>query len=191
MSGFALPGLIWGLPQGIAGRQINPQEFALFSIGIQWFSIACLVPNVMNRVTLPRAVDAVSRAGLGNDGRVPRDLLWRARLAQETLVVSGLTFAFAPLLIRLYGPIFVDGEAILGFFVLASVLFALSSVVGGYPVATEERRIWMIAALPQMTTAIVVTWYFVDLGAVVGAFGISVGAAVAFVIAVTHLRGGC
>jgi len=76
------------------------------------------------------------------------------------------------------------------FFVLASVPHALSSVVGMQLVATDGRRVWMIAALSQMAVAIGVTWVFVDLGAVAGALGIAVGAIVSLSISVAHLRGG-
>lgn len=114
--------------------------FALYAIGLQWFSLALVLPNMIARVMLPRLVRTRHLAAESQTRLVRRG----ASLA--TLAACGLTLAvalFGPWLIRIYGEQYDAGPWFLAAFTACAVLLAPVNTLGNYILARDGQWVWL------------------------------------------------
>ena len=147
--GFAGPMMFVSLMAGsgawIVGRLIlhgadGEREFALYSIGMQWFSLTLLIPGMIARVLLPRMVRILSDAESG-----ARHLVRRAtRLAGGAGAIVGLAgVLMGPWLMGIYGSDYYAGRWFIAAYIGAAVVNAPLTTLGNAVVAGNGQWAWM------------------------------------------------
>lgn len=127
----------------LVGRMIlsasGPAEFALYSIGMQWFALAALLPNVVARVLFPRMVREADLGALHARGT----LVGATQLAMvSAVVVVLLCVALGPWIARAYGGAYAAGRWLIGAFMAAGLLNAPISTMGNAVLARSRQRTW-------------------------------------------------
>lgn len=127
----------------LVGRMIlsasGAAEFALYSIGMQWFALAVLLPNVVARVLFPRMV---READLGA-ARAKRTLVGATQLAMASAVVVGVFgVALGPWIARAYGSSYAGERWLIAAFMAAGLVNAPISTMGNALLAWGRQRTW-------------------------------------------------
>jgi O-antigen/teichoic acid export membrane protein len=132
-------------------------EFALFTIGLQWFALAMFIPGVLSRVLLPRLV----RSAGGDSGAGSRQLV-RVALVMTTISAAFVGVAGwvgGPWIMRLYGDRYRAGTLIIGAFLTAAVVSAPANSLGNALLARERQWQWLgltaVWSVVLMSSAIV------------------------------------
>jgi O-antigen/teichoic acid export membrane protein len=144
----------WILGRIILAQPDGEHAFAYYSIGLQWFALALLLPGMLARVALPILVRSAATMEHQKALLVARQT---ALLAMAT-GISMAIFAtlFGPWLISIYGENYSAGRWFISAFMLAGVILAPVNVMGNAIIAYDGQWQWLI---------VTVVW-FVSLGAI-------------------------
>lgn len=160
------------------------RSFALYTIGMQWFALALLVPGVLARVVLPAFVRGASTATGQGDGRLMRNAV---RLSIGAgLLVGCLAVALGPWLIGIYGERYDAGRWFIAAFVGAAVLTAPSHILGNAIVARDGQRHWLGISAVWLIILVLTGLLTTGLGAWSGALAQASASAVLLVLAHRH-----
>ena len=159
------------LQDGGGGR-----AFALFVIGLQWFSLGLLIPGMLSRVVLPIMVKkrANEKSASINDLVLKSVIISMASAALMTVVV----IVFGPSIMSLYGTNYVMDPWFLAAFVGAAVFSAPANILGNLIVANDGQRSWLLLTVIWLTILLCCGYLFVGLGPISGAFSLAIAAAV-------------
>jgi O-antigen/teichoic acid export membrane protein len=131
----------------IVGRIIlstpgGDREFALFSIGLQWFALAMVIPGIIAAVSLPKIVRSLTgRAGSERTRQIVRSSSLCALGIAAAIATGGLVLETA--LLGLYGEEYrVEGRFI-ALYLLAGIVAAPTNSVGNAIVATDRQWHWL------------------------------------------------
>jgi O-antigen/teichoic acid export membrane protein len=133
----------------IVGRIIlngpgGQSQFALFTIGLQWFALAMVVPGMLSRVLMPRLV----RAGSGITGGDASRRLVRATIviaSSIALAVGVVGVLMGHSILRLYGHRYAAaGTSVIATFLGAAVLCAPANTIGNALVARDGQWHWLL-----------------------------------------------
>lgn len=145
--------------------------FALYSIGMQWFALALLIPGITSRVLLPKFV----REG---DHRKSRGLLWHGVALAVAASTAGLLFfgSLGPWLMRLYGEAYAAPPWFLAAFLGAAVLSAPANPIGNAIVAKDGQIAWLLLSSGSFLVLMSVAWLARGIGPLAGALAQGVAA---------------
>lgn len=137
--------IILNSPSGTGG-------FALYAIGLQWFSLALLLPGIVSRVVLPRLVRI-------RTGSSPTSLLVSKMLVQQSALITGavaLTMCcfgvlFSPWLLKLYGANYEVDKWLIAAFMIAALPLAPANTLGNAIIAHDGQLAWL---------RITMVWFF-------------------------------
>jgi O-antigen/teichoic acid export membrane protein len=132
----------WVVGRAILAGPGGSREFALFTIGLQWFALALVVPGTLSRVLLPRLV----RSAGGARGAVASRPLVRTAVLLTTSAAA--TMATAGVLggswiLRLYGNQYQEGRWFIAAFLLAAVFSAPANSWGTAILAHDGQWKWL------------------------------------------------
>lgn len=178
---FAVPMLLASLVSAtggwILGRSLlsttGDYAFAIYSIGLQWLSLALIFPGMIARASWPKLIQHV-RDGAGR-------VVWRlvedgVKLSVGAAIVMCCVGTIAsPLILSLYGDSYRVEGWYLGAFMVAAVFASAASTFGYAIVAIDQHWRWFVLNLIWISVLLLVAWQFIGLGAWVGP--ISFGAA--------------
>jgi O-antigen/teichoic acid export membrane protein len=118
-------------------------NFALYSIGVQWFSLAMLLPILLARASLPRIVHyrAGRACGLELKSFVNRCAAHATLLA---LLASVFGVFLSPWLISAYGPSYEMERWLIAGFMAAAVIAAPANIFGSAILASDGQRVWLV-----------------------------------------------
>jgi O-antigen/teichoic acid export membrane protein len=192
--GFAGPMLLvslmsasgsWLVGRIILGGEGGENAFALYIIGLQWFSLTLLLPGMISRVLLPSVVrSAVTNAEIG-----------RRLTKQGALLATSLAFVmalggalFGPWLLSLYGDQYEAGRWFIAAFMGAALMSAPANTLGNAIVARDRQMIWLLITATWFVTLILAAQLFKGSGPWAGAIAQALGAGVLVSIAVVVAR---
>ena len=116
--------------------------FALFSIGLQWFSLSMVLPGMLSRVMLPRLV-----AGLNNQtnsGTKHRELKIAMLMATvSTSAMFVLALMLGDLVLGFYGKNYQVGRWLIAAYFLPSIFAANCIVLGNSIIVSEYQWNWL------------------------------------------------
>lgn len=178
----------WLVGRIILGGPSGEESFALYAIGLQWFSLTLFLPGIVSRVTLPKMVKAqVKVSWLPSRGyqRLTRQC---ALLALYTALLVSITgVIFSPLLLKLYGENFQSHYWFLVAFILAAIPSAPANTIGNAIVAANGQKEWLGMTLIWFIFLLIVTKTFLSYGVWSGVFAHTVASlmliAMAFITA--------
>lgn len=194
--GFAGPMMAVSLMAGSAtwlvGRIIlrgseGEHAFALYSIGMQWFSLALLLPGVISRVALPRMVQMAASAGAEARALVRQATAYASGTG---VVIAALGVVLGPWLLTAYGDVYAAGRWFIAMFLIAGVINAPITTLGNAIIVHDGQRIWMYVTAAWFVVLLLVAMAAVSagLGAWTGAIAQSVSNGLQLVVTVFLCR---
>jgi O-antigen/teichoic acid export membrane protein len=173
----------WILGKIILNGSDGKHEFALYSIGLQWFSLALFIPGMISRVVLPRLIRSKR-----NDN-------------QNTLYLSGamaltasIAFAiigifFRDLIMSLYGSEYaMNSSSLILLYLLAAIFYAPANTLGNALVAHGYQLIWLFITMVWFFAVLITGFLFVDLGSEMGAYAQMIGGLVMLISSIFFCR---
>ena len=173
----------WLLGRMILGGPGGEHAFALYSIGMQWFALALLVPGMISRVTLPRLVrtDLSSEGGAADSRTLVRRGAVMTVLSGVAVAAGGV--AAGPWLLWMYGANFDAGRWFIAAFMLAAVLGAPANLIGNAIIARDGQWRWLLLTLVWLAALLAAGRFSVSVGAWAGAVSQGFAAAVVSTLA--------
>lgn len=115
-------------------------SFALYSIGLQWYSLALLLPGMVSRVVLPRLVRASGNT-IGKSVAIVRSGIL---LASTTgIFVSFIAIAFGPFFGTMYGKNYNLDRFFIAAYMAAALLSAPTNTLGNAILARDGQLTWL------------------------------------------------
>ena len=114
--------------------------FALFSIGVQWFALALMLPGVFSKVLLPRLVRVVSVDAVSSRVLV-KDVLLMTLVSASVVALVGAFLG--PWLIGFYGTTYQENSLLIVVYLIAAVLTAPAIALGNAFVAHSLQWFWL------------------------------------------------
>ena len=178
----------WLLGRMILGGPGGEHAFALYSIGLQWFALALLLPGMLSRVILPRLVRTDTGDKRDTDGS--RMLVRRGAL-MTLIVASGVALVgtvLGPWLLGMYGDKYEVDRWFIAAFMLAAILSAPANLVGNAIVARDGQVRWLYLTLAWLAALLAAGMLSLPMGAWAGAVSQGVAAAVLSTLALVSAR---
>ena len=115
-------------------------EFALYSIGLQWYALGLLVPGMVSRVLLPRLI----RASGEHHGQQSVIIRFTALLSVcASLVVCLLVALGWPILSGLYGARYAIAPLFIAAYMGAAIISAPANTFGNALLASNQQWTWL------------------------------------------------
>lgn len=111
-------------------------EFAAYSIGLQWFSVALFLPGMISRVVLPRLV----RKEANNKSMLRYACLISIGLSSIIFILGSI---FRKQIVSFYGSDYVSYEYMLVGFLFTTILYAPANTLGNAIIATVGTMKWL------------------------------------------------
>lgn len=156
-------------------RQNGAHAFALYSIGLQWFALALVIPGMVSRVILPRIVRAKSQESISTQLLVRQSAVMVTVVA---LVVAVIVMIWSDQLMSLYGNQYQADRWLIAGFLLAAVFSAPANTIGNAIVADNGQGAWLCITLVWLGTILVIGCLTSSLAAWAGVIALGSGAAV-------------
>lgn len=179
MAGFAGPMFVVSLMSGsatwIVGRLIladsnGAYEFAVYSIGLQWFALGLLFPGMFSRVLMPMLVRhrARSASAIGSDLTLVRAGLQLACIS--SMLVATIGAIFGHWMFAIYGSNYRTEGWLIGAFLFCAVLYSPVNVLGNAIIVRNGQLAWL---------GLTAVWFLILVGMPLGAISLGwfVGAA--------------
>lgn len=149
-------------------------EFAMYTIGLQWFAFVLVLPGMVSRVLLPRVVRT---AAAGPEGQ--RALIWEGvRMAGATaLIAASIVFVLSPQIIGIYGEQYGGSRWFLGGYLIAAVLSAPANTIGNSIVANNGQKQWLALTALWLIVLISISGVLAWCGVLYGAIALGGAAA--------------
>lgn len=181
----------WVVGRIILAGNSGEQGFALYIIGLQWFSLALLLPGMLSRVILPRLIRG--RLELGVPMAIAPSVLVRqgAYLTLATAIAMCLVGALlSPWLWALYGIDYGPGAWLIIAFMAAAIPAAPVNTLGNAILADDGQMGWLLATGVWFACLIVLAGASAPLGVWSGAIahGIAYSLMIVFVVRMTRQR---
>lgn len=175
----------WLLGRMILHGQGGEHAFALYVIGLQWFSLGSFLPGMISRVTLPRLVQTRSFTMSAASGKqLVKQCALMATTAAALMALFGLFFG--PWILLIYGTNYGTDRWFVAAFLGAAVLSAPANAVGNAIVVNAGQNTWLVLTIFWLLVLLVSGAAAAPLGALSGA--VAQAAAVLTIMAVTVAR---
>lgn len=148
--------------------------FSLYSIGLQWFGLALVIPGMISRVVLPRLVRTSEEIAGSNSKRLVHHGAMLATIAAAGMTLVGALFG--PWLMMLYGSHYDPGRWFVAAFMGAAILSAPANTLGNAIVARDGQKSWLVVTCASFLTLVMAALIATRLGAWSGALAQAVGA---------------
>ena len=150
-------------------------EFALFAIGLQWYSLALFIPAIITRVIFADQVKAANN--VTTIGGVTQIRLIESaakyNLASSLIFVVLISVA-SPYLMFIYGSKYEEEHFTITLFAIAGASYSISNLVGNAFIAERRQVGWMVLTFLWAAILLAVTAILAPLGAS--------GAAIAYLV---------
>lgn len=155
----------WIVGRIILSTQAGEYSFSLYVIGMQWFSLAMLLPGIFSRVVFPILVRyAVSEVLEVKDKSIK--LLRTASMASVGIASIATVFValFSPWIIDLYGPKFGSISTVILAFSAIAILGAPANIIGNALVARDNQNLWLMFTLVTSSILVASCYLAIDMG---------------------------
>ncbi len=130
----------WLVGRIILNGQDGERGFALYSIGLQWFSLTLLIPGIVSRVVLPRLV----RSAMAETES--RKILVRISIGLSVLAalpIVLLCMLFGAWVMSIYGEQYNSGRWFISAFMCVAALNAPTNTLGNGIVSQDGQMTWL------------------------------------------------
>jgi O-antigen/teichoic acid export membrane protein len=155
----------WIVGRIILSTQAGEYSFSLYVIGMQWFSLAMLLPGIFSRVVFPILVRyAVSEVMEVKNKSVK--LLKTTSMASVGIASIATVFValFSPWIIALYGPKYGSISTVIIAFSAIAILGAPANIIGNALVARNNQNLWLMFALVSSFILVASCYLTINMG---------------------------
>lgn len=131
----------------------SQREFAIYSIGLQWFALAMFLPGLMSRAFFPMIIGLNKTGGGSRDAT--RDVARLALLC--ALAISGAGALLSPQILRLYGHEYIGESGVVIAFLAAAVFASSVNIFGNYMISKDRNMAWLLITV-GWAVALVASW---------------------------------
>ena len=180
---ISIAAIFWAVGYVVQVSNNNPIVFASYSIGMQWFVLASIVPDVIGRVIFPRSVQASATD--------PENLkkLFKMSFAGalgSSVFVAVVALLLSPYIIGFYGQQYANSTMLIGIYAAVAIPYCLTNTIGYSVVSDNGEKQWVLVSLAQLCATIVTILLVRDMGVMAGAISLLCGALVGLVLSL-HL----
>lgn len=127
---------IWIMGRTILNK-LDEFSFAVYAIGLQWFSLALFLPGMISRVILPMVIR-------NQENNADKEILKMASIVALifSILISLFLFLFIDLIIGFYGGKYYEYKNFILFFVIVSLFYAPANTLGNAIVAKVGSSAW-------------------------------------------------
>jgi O-antigen/teichoic acid export membrane protein len=154
---------LWGIARIVRSSDGSQVAFALFSIGMQWFSLVLVIPAVLTKISVPLLVRAHQDSSQIRVARMGIALAVCTSGLGVVAVLIGL-----PILEDLYGRNYEISWLVILPFLAAALFNAPAGVAGNIIVVSGRQWMWLLITLLATCAGLVVSWVSKGLGALGG-----------------------
>ena len=179
----------WIVGRLILASQEGEYSFSLYVIGMQWFSLAMLLPGIFSRVVFPILVRyAISEMSELRDQSIK--LLRTTSLAAiGSAAIITLFIAFlSPWLVQLYGATFDSASMILVAFSAIAIISAPANIIGNALVVRDNQNLWFVFTLAASAMLIVSCYFSIEMGAWAGVIALTLSSGTLTTLAFSAAR---
>lgn len=158
------------------------EQFALYSIGLQWYSIALFLPTMISKVILPKLIKTSHKSSI----HLLRKNCW---------IVFGICFSFAicglfaqPLISAFYGEKYDIPKGLIFAYLCAATLSAPANIIGNTIIANNKEFEWLLIVICSFLTNLAISYFTLDLGAWMGALALSLSSLMLLILASFMIR---
>ena len=131
----------WVVGRIILSGDEGTRSFALYSIGLHWYSLALLLPGMVSRVVLPRLVRASAELAPEKPSEIVRPGILLALITG--LSISLVAILFGPILGSMYGESYEIGRFFIAAYMGAALISAPTNTLGNAILASDGQVIWL------------------------------------------------
>lgn len=155
----------WAVGRLILMKGNAIEQFAIYSIGLQWYALTLFVPGVISRVLLPKFVHsrektfehrALLKKGVGITTGV-------------SLLVVAVGACFSGLVASMYGGEYKISALVIVFFLAAAIPAAPLATIGNAIVVSNKQLAWLCITVVWFLVLVIAMLIFSDYGALGGA----------------------
>lgn len=159
----------WVVGRIVLSSDGGAHALAIFTIGLQWFSLAMFLPASVSRISVPRLVRSIERPAPSDP--VKKHVMFGLKLSvlsSSTVAVLGLVFSEH--IMALYGNNYSVDKWFLGTFLFVAVLASISQMMGNLIVFSDQQWGWLIISLFFVLTMIFTAYLVTNKGVWIGPF---------------------
>jgi O-antigen/teichoic acid export membrane protein len=155
----------WIVGRIILSTQAGEYSFSLYVIGMQWFSLAMLLPGIFSRVVFPILVRyAVSEVSELKNKSIK--LLRTTSMASVGVASVAAMFVafFSPWIIDLYGSKYSSASTVLIAFSAIAILGAPANIIGNALLARGNQNLWLMFTLATSSILVASCYLTTNMG---------------------------
>lgn len=157
-------------------------EFSLFSIGLQWYSIALFLPTMISKVILPQLIKRPNSSS-------------KELLRFNILIVSIICLLFAifgffaePMIASFYGLEFRIPKGLIFAYLFAAVIASPANIIGNALIARNKEKEWLLIVMCSFGTILLVGTLGVQYGAWMGVSALIASSLVLVILSLYYLE---
>lgn len=155
---------VWVVGRFILGGASGEYAFALFSLGLQWFSLGLVLPGIVSRVLIPRLVACVD-AKAGHDS-IRQDVKASLYITNFCTVGACLVAGvLGDMVLQVYGEKYKAHGLLLFLYLIPSVLAANCAIFGNIIIVANHQWRWLGLSSAWFAVLCIAAYLCRDLGA--------------------------
>lgn len=171
----------WLVGRIILSGDSGEYEFALYSIGLQWFSLILFIPSMVSRVILPRLVRSnILNVKSKGTSLTVQALFLAAGSAVFTVMIGSL---LSPMILEFYGESYRVSAWFLIVFMIAAIPASPANTFGNAIIAKDGQWNWLLIISFWLASLIIMSLLIVDFGALKSAYAFAISYAFLTVLA--------
>lgn len=140
---------------------------AVFTIGLQWFSLGMFLPASVSRISVPRLVRSIDRPSSSDP--VIKHLRFGLKLSFfSSALVAGMGLVFSEQIMALYGDNYDVSKWFLGIFLGVAVLGSVTQMLGNLIILSDHQWGWLKNTLGFLLVMVLTAYMSMDRGILVG-----------------------
>ncbi len=177
----------WAVGRIIFRGSGGEHAFALYAIGLQWFSLGMFLPAAVSRISLPTLVRNFEQSrGKSIFVRQLKNGLMASVISASVVAVIGIFFSKYILL--LYGKNYISQSWFVGIFLFVAIVASAAQMIGVAIVVTNNQWKWLRLNFIFVISMVVSSLYFVDMGAISGPISFMIGYSVLTILSLFTVK---
>jgi O-antigen/teichoic acid export membrane protein len=130
-------------------RNNGENAFVLYSIGMQWYALALVLPGMVSRVILPRIIRNTNSKNIDQKNLIRQGALLSVLIAIFIFLIGLL---FSEKIIQIYGKQYYDNQWLIAGYLFAAILIAPANTIGNAIVASDGQHAWLLLTIMWILT---------------------------------------
>lgn len=158
------------------------KQFALFSIGLQWYSIALFLPTMISKVILPRLIKISDESST----RLLRLNCYIVFFGCLLFAIIGLISE--PLISSFYGSEYNLPRGLIFSYLCAATISSPANIMGNSLIADDKELTWLMIVVCSFISIIMISNFALGFGAWLGALALSVSSLILILLSSLTLK---